>query len=96
MALLPKISDVTNFDTIKLNGGALHRIMTVSDPAGRFFVQCNKHPEYRNEITFSVLIYPGFIQRSAQQAINDCPRCVEERRDKVAYAASRFPEGSEL
>ena len=87
-------------EMVELKGGRFFHQMTVSDPAGSYYVQCSKHKHYWREIYFSDLFLsaiPESMVKVAQRALDECPSCLTEARQaKKDMSKTRFPEGAEL
>lgn len=83
------------FDTAKysIKDGILYYDCTLLHPYGRWYIQCEKHPEFTTEINFSKTVFKeSIVQQMAEHALENCPYCQEERKPyKLA-----FPEGAEL
>ncbi len=77
-------------DYVKLNGGILHKKVSMSDPCGDFYAQCSVHPDYWRKIYFSAdpfamkfsELRDRFIS-DAQKIIDQCPQCVALRKPEI-------------
>lgn len=87
-------------ETVK--GGRLVYVMSCMDPAGRYFVLCDKHPAFNIQVYFSFLVertaseHKSFIEKTATEALKQCQWCKAEQKEKDQYQTTRFPEGAEL
>jgi len=87
--------------------GRLIQHVGAADPMDRFYVVCQKHPEFNTEIKLSQLAYELaadkriVLESVIEDGLKQCWFCreekeKEEKRQKVAFKTTRFPEGAEL
>lgn len=84
-------------DEMQLRGGRLIHMLTVSDPCGVYYAQCNQHKDYFKQIVtnFEAISVPNLVNMLAEEAqhfIDSCPLC----KPPFDPAKSRFLEGAEL
>jgi hypothetical protein len=79
-------------DYVQLEGGILYKVLSVSDPAGAFYVQCSTHRNYVRPIYFSEDPFASCVDtrfgfmRAAQDGIDQCPECLAEKKSQIIVA----------
>lgn len=69
----------------KIPGGTIFHSISALDPAGRFWVRCERHLDYTIEVNHNYFSINGFdvenaILRQAQDLLAECPACIEEKK----------------
>jgi len=77
---------------IVLRGGNLIHEISISDPCGKVYAQCEKHKNYWQRIYANEFASVELIRETAQRIIDACPMCEAEKPP----ARLCFPEGAEL
>ena len=76
----------------KILGGTIFHTLSAFNPAGSFWVRCDRHPEqYTVKVDHNYFDIAGFDARGTilDQAIGllaQCPTCVEEKKPKPMCA----------
>ena len=81
-------------------GGKLVYCISVESPEGKYYILCDKHPDfylqaYFNEIAVS-LNDKQLFENTIIDGLIQCPWCRRDEKKEGLYPNTRFPEGSEL
>ena len=78
-------------ETEKIPGGTVFHCLSAIDPAGSFWVRCERHPDYTVQVRHNYFEIKGFdakgtIFDQAVELLAQCPACVEEKKSKSMCA----------
>jgi hypothetical protein len=80
-----------NYNELIPGGKLVSYSSSVIDPgiARKFWIQCDKHPEYARDFYVAEFASEGALYDVARRLLEQCPGCYPEVK-------THFPEGAEL
>ncbi len=76
-----------NHQPQKIPGGVVYQIISPSDPAGNFYVRCDKHPKNCIQVIHNYFevgyATKGTLYDLSLDALAKCAQCVAEKKEEA-------------